>query len=130
MGSIDRLPPALRNRGAVVSMASQLDRSRNEASKLRAAAKEPPSIIAVAIPSIGGAFGAGYMDATFPDFAGGRTQPSVAAGLITVTASYFMESEMGVYAGVGMLNNQGYAAGVKAAGYDLAIIEQTDGGTE
>jgi len=106
-------------------MANQLDRTKQQLSVARAEARAAPGVVRVAIPTLGGTFGAGFLDAKFPNFMNGRMQPSTAAGLVTATAGYFMENEMAIYAGVGMLTPQAYTAGVKAAGYDVAIIEAT-----
>lgn len=130
MSTIDRLPLALRNRSSVVSMANQLDRSKREAARLRGEVKKPPGLIAVALPTLGAAFVGGAADARMPSLGPrGNIKPSQAAGLVGLGAAYMWGNESALYAAVGMLTPHAYAAGVQAAGYELAILEdQEDAG--
>jgi hypothetical protein len=126
MSAIDRLPAALRTRGSVISMANKLDRTQAEAARLRKETRKPPALTKVAIPGLGASFAAGLLDARMPDTLPGNVKPSVALGLVSGTAAWMMENEMGIYAAVGLLAPAAYAAGVKAAGnFELAIVETT-----
>jgi hypothetical protein len=104
-------------------MADSLDRTKRTAADLRAELKAGPSMMRVAIPAFVGSFAAGYADAKMPTLGGGKVQTSAAAGLVLVTGGYFSGYESAVWAGLACLQAQAYAAGVKQAGYDLAIIE-------
>lgn len=126
MSAIDRLPMALRNRSSVVSMAGQLDRSRAEAARLRKEAKSGPGLVKAGLPTLGGSFGAGWMDARMPTVGGTNVKPSTALGLIGLGGSYMTGNEMGLFASLGLLAPSAYAAGVKAAGYELAVLETTE----
>ncbi len=125
VSSINNLPLALRSRASVQSMATQLDKSRQTAAKLRAENRKPPSLIKVAIPAAVGAFTAGYVDAKMPDVFGDKIQPSVAVGIAVVTAGYLTESETAMHAGIAMLTPQAYMRGVNAAGFDIHVIATT-----
>ncbi len=124
MSAIDRLPLALRNRSSVVSMANQLDRSKREAARLRSESRQAPGVIAVGLPMLGTAFLGGAADANMPALGkGGNIKPSQAAGLVGLGAAYMWGNETAVYAAFGLLTPHAYAAGVQAAGFELAILE-------
>lgn len=109
-------------------MASQLDRSRAEAARLRRETKRGPGIVKAGLPTLGGSFGAGWMDARMPTVGGTNIKPSTALGLIGLGGSYMTGNEMGLFTSLGLLAPAAYAAGAKAAGYELAILDVAGAG--
>lgn len=123
MSALDSLPAQLRSRDSVVSMAQSLDRTRQQLAETRREAKRGPSVVKVALPSLGGAFLAGIADSRMPKIMGGNVQTSAAAAIAGITAAWFTGSEMLMFGSIGALAPQAYLAGVRSQGFELAIVE-------